>query len=234
MTDEMMENSQRKRSGASDIATQLKREIAKGIRLKNERLPSERVLAEDYGVARNTIREALTKLEIDDYVKTRRGSGTYVVYEPPEASANAIENAGPLELIDARFALEPHICRLNVLHGKKSDFDQLEKLCEEMEAAVGDHAAFAEADAEFHRLLAEASGNSLLIWVIGQINSVRSRDEWTRMTRVTLDEKIISQYNTEHRQILNAIRTREPERAASLMKEHLETARLSLTRAAQA
>ena len=137
-------------------------------------------------------------------------------------------------MIDARFALEPHICRLNVLHGRKSDFDQLEALCEQMEASVKDPGGFAEADALFHKLLAETTGNALLIWIIGQINTVRSRDEWTRMRHLTLNETIINQYNAEHRQILNAIRTREPERAASLMKEHLETARLSLTRAAQA
>ena len=57
-------------------------------------------------------------------------------------------------------------------------------------------------------------------------------DEWTRMRHLTLDEGIIAQYNGQHRELLNAIRSREPERAAAKMKEHLETARLSLTRAA--
>ena len=52
------------------------------------------------------------------------------------------------------------------------------------------------------------------------------------MRHLTLDENIISQYNAQHRKILNAIRSREPERAANMMKDHLETARLSLTRAA--
>ena len=53
------------------------------------------------------------------------------------------------------------------------------------------------------------------------------------MRHLTLNETTIARYNTQHRQILNAIRTREPERVATLMKEHLETARLSLTRAAK-
>jgi len=73
----------------------------------------------------------------------------------------------------------------------------------------------------------------LLIWIIGQITSVRSQDDWTRMRQITLNPSIITQYNGQHRQILNALRTREPERAAKIMKEHLETARLSLTRAAE-
>jgi GntR family uxuAB operon transcriptional repressor len=54
------------------------------------------------------------------------------------------------------------------------------------------------------------------------------------MRQVTLDSSIIRQYNAQHRDILNALRAREPERAAMKMKEHLETARLSLTRAADA
>ena len=84
----------------------------------------------------------------------------------------------------------------------------------------------------FHRMLAHCTRNGLLIWIIDLITSVRSQDEWTRMRHLTLNKKIIAQYNAQHRRILNAIGTREPERAANMMKEHLETARLSLTRAA--
>lgn len=146
----------------------------------------------------------------------------------------AVEEATPLELIDARFALEPHICRLCVLHGRREDFEMLNTLCNRMEAAVNDPVAFAEADTIFHRRLAEATRNDLLIWLIGQINTVRSLDEWTRMRQLTLDEQIIRNYNMQHREVLNALRSREPERAAVKMKEHLETARMSLMRSAEA
>ena len=107
----------------------------------------------------------------------------------------------------------------------------MEELCEHMESSVDDPVSFAESDSEFHRFLANCTGNRLLIWIIDQITAVRSQDEWRRMRQLTLNEIIISQYNVQHRQILNAIRSREPERAANHMKEHLETARLSLTRA---
>lgn len=218
--------------GAADLAALLRREISKGALHLHDRLPSERRMAETYGVARNTVREALNKLETEGFVEIRPGSGTYVSFNPGAQSHEAIETANPLELIDSRFALEPHICRLCVLHGKRANFDALDALCLRMENAVGDPVAFAEADGEFHRELAATTGNGLLIWIIQQISSVRSKDDWTRMRHLTLDQAIITQYNAQHRQILNAIRTREPERAANLMKEHLETARLSLTRAA--
>ena len=101
-----------------------------------------------------------------------------------------------------------------------------------MEENEEDPAAFAETDSAFHAALAASTGNNLLIWIIAKINSVRGQEEWTRMRHLTLERNIISQYNSQHRQIVSAIRSREPERAAILMKEHLETARLSLTRAA--
>ena len=95
-----------------------------------------------------------------------------------------------------------------------------------------DKLAFSKADAEFHRKLVESTRNGLLVWIMGQLNSVRSRDEWTRMRQVTLTPQMIEKYNAQHRRILDAIKSREPELAASEMKDHLETARLSLTRAA--
>ena len=219
--------------GAADIAALIRREISKGNMQLHDRLPPERVLAETYGAARGTIRKALTRLEQEGFVETRPGSGTYVIHKPAEANSTAIENATPLELMDTRFALEPHICRLAVLHGRRTDFDVMESLCARMEDSVGDPIKFSEADTAFHHALVDSTRNGLLIWIIDRIGHVRGQDDWTRMRHLTLDRQTINTYNAQHRQILNAIRTREPERAANMMKEHLETARLSLTRASE-
>lgn len=221
------------RLNAAEIASQIRREIETGDLRQHDRLPSERRLAERYGVARNTLREAILRLEEQGYVRTKPSSGTYVTYALPMTAHEAITHASPLELIDARFALEPHICRLCVMNGRREQFQELDLLCRQMEAAVNDPVTFAEADTAFHRLLAETAGNGLLIWVIAQINAVRVEGEWTRMRALTLNPATIADYNRQHRQILNAIRTREPERAAHTMKSHLETARLSLTRASE-
>lgn len=220
--------------GSVDIATVLRREIAKGKYNPQDRLPPSRDLAEQFGVARNTLREALKQMEVEGLVATLPGSGTYVTGRPADVAADAIASASPLELIDARFALEPHICRLCVLHARREDIETLSALCDQMEASKDDRRAFSAADTAFHQQLAASTRNNLLIWMIGQITQARANDEWTRMRRITLNLSTIAQYNTQHRQILNAIRSREPERAANIMKEQLETARLSLTRAADA
>ncbi|MEM6826232.1 MAG: FCD domain-containing protein [Pseudomonadota bacterium] len=221
------------RRSSADVATEMRRAIGDGLYRRFERLPASRQMAEDYGVARNTLRDAIYQLEKEGLLETRPGSGTYVTAVNRNALPPAVEEASPLELIDARFALEPHICRLAVLHGRREDFEIMERLCGRMEAGYADPVGFAEADTAFHRALAEATRNNLLIWLIGQINAVRSLDEWTRMRHLTLDRMIIRAYNRQHREVLNAVRAREPERAASKMKEHLEHARLSLTRAAE-
>ncbi len=222
----------RTRPGSIGVASLLRRKIIRGDIQLHDRLPSERMLASEHLVSRGTIREALNRLERENLIEIRRGSGAYVIHTGEPASDSPIESAGPLELIDARFALEPHICRLAVLHCRTADFEKLDLLLDKMEANAEDPTVFSQADSEFHSTLAQTTGNSLLIWIIAQINSVRAQDQWTRMLHLTLEPQIITDYNRQHRNIVDAIRRREPENAAKYMKDHLETARLSLTRAA--
>jgi len=222
------------RHGSSEIAAILRREISSGDRAPRERLQPERELSKLYGVSRSTVRAALNRLAEEGLVEIKRGSGTYIA-EASGAAARIdtlVENARPLELIDARFALEPHLCRLAVLHARPTDIDTMESLINSMDAYLSDPIEFSKADQEFHNLLAQSTGNSLLIWFNTQISAVRIQDEWSRMRQITLNSKTMALYNNQHMQILDAIRNREPELAAAKMKEHLETARLSLTRAA--
>ncbi|MBX2883886.1 MAG: FadR family transcriptional regulator [Granulosicoccus sp.] len=221
-----------KRAGSPEIAARLRRDITTGQLEPRERLAPERELAQAHGVARGTVREALNQLSTEGLVEIRPGSGTYVADSAADPTEHIIANARPLELIDARFALEPHLCRLAVLHARQSDLDQMEDQLSKMENCTDDSIDYSLADMAFHELLAESTGNNLLIWITSQFATVRNQEQWAHMRHLTLNEETMSQYNRQHRQILNAIRTREPERAAALMKQHLETARLSLTRAA--
>ena len=218
--------------GSPEIAAEMREAITNGEYRPYERLPASRELAAHFGVARNTLRDAFSQLEREGLLETRAGSGTYICENGHQSIPPVVEGSTPLELIDARFALEPHICRLCVLHGRREDIDALEGLCQKMEASIENPINFAEADTAFHKTLAATTRNNLLVWLIDQITAVRFLSEWTRMRNLTLDESTMSLYNTQHREILNAIRSREPERAATKMKVHLEAARLSLTRAA--
>jgi len=183
-------------------------------------------------VARGTLREALRQLEEMAYVERRAGSGTYVTYSddrPPKVT----EATRPLELVDARFALEPHICRLAVLHATGRDLLKIEQTLQRMEKWNGDVNVFSEADETFHFLLAETTQNPLLEFMMRKVADVRTHSQWAQMRSLTLSETMIAGYNREHRAIFNAIRDREPESAAQAMKDHLSAARDSLMKAAQ-
>lgn len=226
-----MDSVRRKRRDAVSVFSALRNEIEEGQLRPHDRLPAERDLAEQYSVSRGTIRRALAELVAFGLVDVRPGSGAYVAGTGGNPAGPPLENVRPLELIDVRFALEPHICRLAVLNAVKADFDELEELLAAMESETEDASSFAGHDTMFHAKLAEITGNQLLMWMSAQANSVRGHPGWTRMRRLTLEPGIISNYNRQHRAIVEAIRARDPEPAAQHMKDHLETARLSLTRA---
>ena len=217
--------------GAVEIAGEITREILADIYLHRERLPSERKLLERFGCARGTIRQAFFLLEQRGLIETKPGSGSYVIHQQKPHNITGIDQARPLELIDARFALEPHICRLAVLQATGRDLEQAESLLLEMESCSDDMMKFATADAAFHVLLAETTENSILIWVVQQINKVRTHKQWERMRNLTLTPPMVASYNRQHREIFNAIATRQPEQAADAMKRHLDEARRSLIQA---
>jgi len=221
------------RASSSEIYSQIREDIKMGRHGYQGRLPTERRLAERFDSARGTVRRALTLLENEGLIEIRKSSGSYVSKNSFSKDASVFLAARPLELMDARFAFEPHICRLAVLNARQSDIDDMEVLLERMEAHVNNAVEFAELDAVFHTRIVETTGNALLNWIASQINQVRGHQEWTKMRQLTLVPSIIRLYNEQHRAIFRAIRLREPEQAAACMKEHLESARLSLTRAAE-
>lgn len=219
------------RKGQFEVASLLRTEIHENRLRHLDRLPSERILAMQHNVARGTIRGALNTLMAEGLVEKRRGSGTYITYQPTSANADPISNARPLELIDVRFAIEPHICRLCVLNAGAEDFDQLEYLLGEMEASLNDPVRFSQFDTRFHAQLAETTRNQLLVWIIGQINAVRNNEEWLSMRKLTLSPQMIQSYNIGHRRVFEAIQARDADLAAREMREHLQSARLSVTSA---
>ncbi len=231
MNEANQNNVETQRKGQFEVASMLRNEIHE-CRLKHlDRLPSERELAIQHNVARGTIRGALRTLTREGLVEKRRGSGTYITYQPEMTGSDPIRDARPLELIDVRFAIEPHICRLCVLNAGADDFEQMEALLAEMEASLDDPERFSKCDTLFHARLAETTRNQLLVWIIQQINAVRNNSEWLSMLSLTLNQEMIRDYNIAHRALVEAIRARDADLAARLMRDHLQSARLSITTA---
>jgi GntR family uxuAB operon transcriptional repressor len=215
-------------SGAAAIAAQLRRAILEGVYGHRERLPAERELAVHFSASRSTVREALKRLEENQLVVRRIGSGTFVNYRAGEDNEDIAERTSPLELIEVRLAVEPHMARLAALHGTQRDLERLRDALKQVEACKRDAEAFSRADALFHQVLAECSRNPLMLWLYRQINDVRNHAQWNRMKDKILSPERLAEYNRQHRSLFDAIWSRDADGAARAVGEHLDKARRDL------
>ncbi len=214
--------------GAAAIASRLQKAIMDGTYAFGSRLPAERDLATHFGASRSTVREALRRLEEQRLLTRRIGSGTFVSHRPAPDGSSIAELTSPLELIDVRLALEPRIARLAAVNATARDLDRMAEALERVEEAGDDREAFSKADERFHLLLAECTRNPLLLSLYRQINDVRSHAQWGRMKEKILTAKRIGSYNRDHRQLYEALRSRDAEGAEATIEAHLEKARQHL------
>lgn len=214
--------------GAPAIAARLREAILGGHYTHGDRLPAERELSEHFGASRGTVREALRRLEEMGLVIRRMGSGTFVSHQATPGEDDIAEHTSPVELIEVRLAIEPDIARMAVANATARDLERLEAAITECEAAIDDPEAFSQADERFHRTLAEATRNPLMIWLYGKINDVRGHAQWNAMKGNILTATRIAEYNVQHRNLFEAVRSRDTEAAVELIESHLEEAREDL------
>lgn len=215
---------------AAAIRARLKRAIETGVYADGDQLPPERQLAVAFGAARSTIRRALDELEEAGFVIRRVGSGTFVNYAGPLESPldDITDLISPLQLIEARFSVEPYMTRLAVINATARDLEQMATILERLDACGADKDEFTRWDSEFHQLLARCSRNPLLVHIYQEINSVRSHGQWDTMKEQILTPPQIGEYNRQHRAIYDALCQRDVQGAEDQIRTHLETARTDL------
>jgi DNA-binding FadR family transcriptional regulator len=223
----------RPRSGVGAISDYLERAIATGAYSEGDRLPPERELATTFHAARSTVRRALDRLEQAGLVSRKLGSGTFVGVSAAanRRGADLVDQISPLQLIEARLAVEPFTTRLAVLHATRHNLEEMEVVLAQAESSTNDKDAFSKWDCEFHLLIARASANPLLLNVYRQINHVRLHAQWDAMKEKILTQDVIGSYNNQHRRVFDALNARDAQGAYMLITEHLEKARDDLVRA---
>jgi DNA-binding FadR family transcriptional regulator len=214
----------------SVIAERLTHAIQSGVYGDGDQLPAERQLALAFGAARFTIRKVLEQLEQKNLVVRRAGAGTFVNYPGPvhQSTDDIADLVSPLQLIETRFAIEPHMTRLAALHATAKELDTIEAVLLRLEATADDPSLFTQLDSEFHLELARCSRNPLIVRIYQQVNMVRLHAQWDRMKTLVLMPDKIKAYNSQHRQLYEALRRRDVQAAAELMSKHLEQARQDL------
>jgi len=205
------------------IADQLRALIGKGEFAAGARLPAERDLARQLGVSRPSVREALIALEVEGWVEVRTGSGVYVLDRSQRpASPIAVTEWGPLELIRARRVVEGETAALAAVHGKRRDFDAMQRAIESMEALADRNVMPLEGDRAFHLAIVEASGNTVLIETVQGFWDSRKGPLFTRLGGYF--ETVVSWRRAiaEHVAIRDAIVARDAGAARIAMHEHMD------------
>jgi DNA-binding FadR family transcriptional regulator len=109
---------------ATDITTILRNRIEDGVWRAEETLPNERLLAEEFGVARNTIRSALQKLEDEDLISREVGRGTIVKQRTSDELRRVLDlisGASPLDILNLRLIIEPQVAASAAIHATVRD-----------------------------------------------------------------------------------------------------------------
>lgn len=186
-----------------------------------ERLPSERQLAQDLGVARNTVREALDQIEAAGLIRRRAGSGSFVIFDPESAKASVsavAEETGPLQLQVVRGIIEPEMIRLAVINMSPRQIEALGETLSRMEAVQVDALAFVRLEEQFHHQIAAGTGNPLLIACYNLVLDARRQSFRAAMYRRHLTPSRIAGYQRGYNSLFNAIAARDIEQACEFMK----------------
>ena len=205
------------------IVEHIQRLILKGGLKAGQRLPSQRELAEQLGVSRPSVREALTVLETMGLVTVRVGSGVFV------AKADArrplwrySDRCTPADVYEARLGLEGYAARLAAARIDKPAKERLRRCTDVMRNALetGDVISLAVNDTEFHDMIFELSGNPVLAAMYRPVREMLVESQ--RLPMAQFDR--LSETVREHEAILEGIASQDPDTAEAAMQCHIRSA----------
>jgi DNA-binding FadR family transcriptional regulator len=184
------------------------------------RLPPERELAERFNVSRPTIREAIIALEVLNRVRVKTGSGIYVL-EHHSTNGKDLDSISPWELTESRALIEGEAAALAASHITDEELRRLEDSLHEMadENAIGELAE-GDADKKFHRIIAEATRNAMLVSVIENMWFVRNNAPKVSRAYKAICEQDGKKRIEEHREIFDALSRRDAKAARAAMHQH--------------
>lgn len=213
------------------VAEAIAGKITEGVFPTGEKLPPDRVLVEELGVSRATLREALIALEVKGYIETRFGSGAYVLGPPGAVAEDADQKLaavvpvapvpGPFEALEARRLIEGELAALAAQAITPAQLDTLWGCLQALESAGSGWDA--EADARFHEVIATAAGNTVLARLAAQFWRDQTENPlWTAIRSAVADSNLRPQLVAEHEAIIEALTEGAPEAARAAMHAHLD------------
>lgn len=208
------------------ITRQLVDYLSSGVVVAGQRLPGERALSEALGVGRAALREAIKSLILLGLLEQRQGDGTYLARGPSDLLPRVIEWGLLLQrhnvedLVEARLHLEVALAGLAARDRTAEQLAGLQAVAAEMREAGHDYQRYIDADIQFHLQIADASGNSILAGVLGNIRSLLL--VWTERVITAAQETESSL--AMHLPVLEAIERQDEEAARATMTALIERA----------
>ena len=205
------------------IADQLRGLIQAGEFAVGTRLPPERDLAQQLGVSRPSVREALIALEVEGLVSVRMGSGIEVIAREPAASAPRVDAAfGPFETLLARQLLEAELAAQAALHGLPDHLQDLQQALALMAADVAAGLAPVRGDRLFHLAVAQAAGHGPLVRTVAALFDERHNALFEQLGQHFETVRSWQLALAEHQAVLAAITAGDAPAARAAMHHHLQ------------
>jgi GntR family transcriptional repressor for pyruvate dehydrogenase complex len=215
-----------KKKAADYVREEIRRRILNGELREGDKLPNQSEFAEQLGVSRPSLREALQDLTRLGAIEQRPGLGTILVSRAPALLADSMElpflsdAEGVIELTETRRLIETGMIGLAVVRATDEEIAEIGRVMDESAEAAGrgDIAQYQEKDLIFHHLIAKAAHNRFVTHMFQAIR--QSFEQFLKEAFAVLPE-MLDQSMRDHREIYEALKDREQERAMAAVSKHL-------------
>ena len=194
--------------------------IKLGLLPPGSQLPPERELCARLGIARSTLRQALTALAQSGHLHAHRGrgGGTFVADPPPPAQPPTPEELAQWrDVCDWRLSVELGVAVLAAERATPDEVGALADLVDGIDDLIDDFPAYRQADVRFHIGLAEAARSPRLIVAMTEAQSAMS----DLIAHIAHPPEVLDWANAQHRRLVGAMRARDVDATARLITEHL-------------
>jgi GntR family transcriptional repressor for pyruvate dehydrogenase complex len=213
---------------SSVIVDQIKEAVFQKRLIPGNKLPSERQLMEQFRASRVTIREALRTLEQFGILEIRRGmeGGAFIRNPDTKFINNFLQDMFSMgkikipNLTEARMAVEPFSVKLAAERITKETLEKVRLNIQEAKECLDKNNKNDARllDLEFHRLIAQASQNPVIFFMIDSIMDIMENN----ISSIPLSVKPVERTNQYHEEIYVALRNQDVQRAQDLMLKHIE------------
>jgi GntR family transcriptional regulator, transcriptional repressor for pyruvate dehydrogenase complex len=210
------------------IVQQIEESIREGKLKPGAQLPAERELAQEFGVSRTAVREAVKTLSEKGLVEAYSGRGTFVTSGKSQSIRHSLDSllkSGDMQdstyVAEMREILEPEFTALAATRIEDQHLVMMREAVAVMDRSMQNPDAYIEADLDFHLALAEAAGNPLILCLLDSLVGVL-REQRLGIFAVTGGPE---RGQVHHKLILEAIEQRSASRARKAMRAHLQQVR---------